>query len=162
MVDDFVRQVFVEELGSDAEDMLARIDGDALRCGTCRQFLPGIELTVPREALVLLDPRSRSEILEYVKLVSWHADHGVPISLARRAGLTLDEEDWVTNRACMLSCYRCNRSRKDVFSEEDRHAVLIKLRERLALDRAPWCDHDERMYAAICLKVSIAAKRIVA
>jgi hypothetical protein len=160
--DDFVRQVLVEELGPDAEDMLARIDGDTLRCGACRQFLPGLELTVPREVLTLLDPRSRAEILEYVKLVSWHPDHGVPISLARRAALTPDEEHWVTNRACMLSCHRCNRSRRDIFSDADRRAVLLKLRERLAADAAPWCDADERMYAAVCLKIGVAAKRVVA
>lgn len=160
--DDFVRQILIEELGPDAEDLLVRLDGDELRCRSCQQFLPGLELVVPRDALRLLSPRSRAEILEFVALVSWHPDHGVPISLARRSQLNSEEEAWVTERACMLSCYRCNRSRRDAFSAADREAALGKLRERLALDVKPWSDQDERMYAVVCWKIGVAAKRSIA
>src|SRR5579885_1739343 len=51
--DDFVRQVLLEEIGPYAEDLLARLDGGELRCRSCSQFLPGIELVVPRNALAL-------------------------------------------------------------------------------------------------------------
>jgi len=160
--DDFIRQVLIEEIGPEAEDLLSRLGGDELRCRSCQQFLPGLELAVPQSAFLLLNPRSRAQILDFIKLVSWHPDHGVPISLARRSQLNSDEEAWITDRACMLSCYRCNRSRRDAFSAADREALLRKLRDRLALDVKPWNDEDERMYAVVCFKIAVAAKRSVA